>query len=142
MASQQTLVQEWFTSPTQKFAVVGASSNRTKFGNKVLRWYIENGYTAVPVNPKEPTIESLSCVQNLSSLPGNASEYNVSIITPPSITKSVLEEAHKNGIRRVWLQPQVDSPEALAYAKEVGLEIIASGPCVLVDGIPNRKAKL
>jgi len=38
MASQQTLVQEWFASPSQKFAVVGASSNRTKFGNKVLRW--------------------------------------------------------------------------------------------------------
>jgi len=104
--------------------------------------YIENGYTAVPVNPKEPAIESLSCVQNLSSLPGNASEYYVSIITPPTITKSVLEEAHRNGIRRVWLQPQVDSPEALAYAKEVGLEIISRGPCVLVDGIPNRKAKL
>ena len=101
--------------------------------------YIDNGYTAVPVNPKEPSIESLECVKNLSSLPGQPSEYFVSIITPPTITKSVLEEAHKNGIRRVWMQPQVDSPEALAYAKEVGIEVIARGPCVLVDGIPKAK---
>ncbi|KAG0304012.1 hypothetical protein BGZ97_001654 [Linnemannia gamsii] len=131
-----------FFSPGQKFAVVGASSNRTKFGNKVLRWYVDNGYTAVPVNPKEKTIESLTCVQDLSSLPGNPSEYNVSIITPPAVTKSVLEAAHKNGIKRVWLQPDVDSAEALAYAKEVGLQIIAGGPCVLVHGIPSSRAKL
>ncbi|KAF9133777.1 hypothetical protein BGW39_008954 [Mortierella sp. 14UC] len=135
-------IQEFFSSADQKFAVVGASSNRTKFGNKVLRWYIDNGYTAVPVNPKVKTIESLACVQDLSSLPGKPSEYNVSIITPPSVTKSVLVAAHKNGIKRVWLQPDVESAEALAYAKEVGLEVIAGGPCVLVHGISSTRAKL
>ncbi|KAF9082926.1 hypothetical protein BGX29_005212 [Mortierella sp. GBA35] len=136
------LVKEFFPSSSQKFAVVGASSNRTKFGNKVLRWYVDNGYTAVPVNPKEKTIESLACVQDLSALPGQPSEYHVSIITPPAVTKSVLEAAHKNGIKRVWLQPDVESAEALAYAKEVGLQIIAGGPCVLVDGLPSTHAKL
>ncbi|KAI7831203.1 CoA-binding protein [Gamsiella multidivaricata] len=135
-------ITEFFSSSDQKFAVVGASSNRTKFGNKVLRWYTDHGYTAVPVNPKEKTIESLACVPNLSSLPGSPSEYHVSIITPPAVTKSVLEEAHKNGIQRVWLQPDVDSPEALAYAKEVGIHVIAGGPCVLVHGITSEQAKL
>ncbi|KAF9360678.1 hypothetical protein BGX26_008181 [Mortierella sp. AD094] len=135
-------IQEFFSSADQKFAVVGASSNRTKFGNKVLRWYVDHGYSAIPVNPKEKTIESLSCVPNLSSLPGSPSEYHVSIITPPTVTKSVLEEAHKNGIKRVWLQPDVESPEALAYAKEVGIQVIAGGPCVLVDGISSSRAKL
>ncbi|KAF9926382.1 hypothetical protein FBU30_004014 [Linnemannia zychae] len=130
-------IQEFFASPSQKFAVVGASSNRAKFGNKVLRWYVDNGYTAVPVNPRESSIESLECVKDLSALPGQPSEYNVSIITPPSVTKSVLEAAHKSGIERVWLQPDVDSPEALAYAKEVGLSVISGGPCVLVHGIPS-----
>ncbi|KAG0336954.1 hypothetical protein BG004_007849 [Podila humilis] len=135
-------IQEWFSSPSQKFAVVGASSNRAKFGNKVLRWYVDNGYKAVPVNPKEKTIESLDVSQNLSSLPGNAAEYNVSIITPPAVTKSVLEEAHKLGITFVWLQPDVDSPEAIAFAKEKGIKIIYGGPCVLVDGIPRSRARL
>ncbi|KAF9437686.1 hypothetical protein BGZ76_011598 [Entomortierella beljakovae] len=135
-------IQQFFPSPDQKFAVVGASSNRSKFGNKVLRWYIDNGYTAVPVNPKETAIESLSCAPNLSSLPGSPSDYHVSIITPPTVTKSVLEEAHKNGIKRVWLQPDVDSAEALAYAKDAGLEVIAGGPCVLVHGISASQAKL
>ncbi|KAF9361316.1 hypothetical protein BGX34_007207 [Mortierella sp. NVP85] len=133
--SATTLINEFFSSAAQKFAVVGASTNRTKFGNKVLRWYIDHGYTAVPVNPNEKAIESVACVPNLSSLPGSPAEYHVSIITPPAVTKSVLEEAHKNGIKRVWLQPKVESPEALEYAQEVGLQVIAGGPCLLVDGI-------
>ncbi|KAI1321613.1 hypothetical protein EDD11_003093 [Mortierella claussenii] len=140
--STATLIHEFFPSATQKFAVVGASSNRTKFGNKVLRWYVDHGYTAVPVNPKEATIESLPCVNSLSLLPDKPSEYHVSIITPPKVTKSVLEEAHKNGIKRVWLQPDVESPEALDYAQQVGLQIISGGPCVLVDGITHSRAKL
>ncbi|KAF9166759.1 hypothetical protein DFQ26_006973 [Actinomortierella ambigua] len=139
-SSAPILIKEWFSN-SQKFAVVGASTNRTKFGNKVLRWYIDNGYTVVPVNPKEKTIEDLACAPNLSSLPGSPADYYVSIITPPAVTKSVLEEAHKNGIQRVWLQPDVDSPEALAFAAEAGLKVLSGGPCVLVHGIP-RAAKL
>ncbi|KAF9427429.1 hypothetical protein BGZ94_004917 [Podila epigama] len=135
-------IEEFFSSPSQKFAVVGASSNRSKFGNKVLRWYVDNGYTAVPVNPKEKTIETLDVAPNLSSLPGKPSEYHVSIITPPSVTKTVLEEAYANGITSVWLQPDVDSPEAVAYAKEKGIKIIYGGPCVLVHGITSTLAKL
>ncbi|KAF9583268.1 hypothetical protein BGW38_009863 [Lunasporangiospora selenospora] len=137
--STATLIREFFSSAEQKFAVVGASNNRSKYGNKVLRWYRENGYIAVPVNPREATIESLACVPNLSSLPGNPAEYHVSIITPPTVTKSVLEEANKMGIQHVWLQPDVDSPEALAFAKETGLKIIAQGPCVLENGIPSEE---
>ncbi|KAG0284268.1 hypothetical protein BGZ96_011352 [Linnemannia gamsii] len=139
-AATALLVREFFSSAEQKFAVVGASTNRSKFGNKVLRWYQENGYPAViAVNPKESTIESLPCVSNLSSLPGKPSDYHVSIITPPAVTQSVLEEAHKNGISRVWLQPGVESPVALEYAHDKGIQIIAGGPCVLENGIPSAQ---
>ncbi|KAG0064119.1 hypothetical protein BGZ89_009363 [Linnemannia elongata] len=143
MASQAAtalLIREFFSSAEQKFAVVGASTNRSKFGNKVLRWYQENGYPSVtPVNPKEPIIESLACVPSLSSLPGPHTDYHVSIITPPTVTKSILEEAHKNGIRRVWLQPGVESDAALEFAKEKGMQVIAGGPCVLENGIPANQ---
>lgn len=109
------------------------------FNNRPNR-YQENGYPSVtPVNPKEPTIESLACVPSLSSLPGTPSDYHVSIITPPTVTKSILEEAHKNGICRVWLQPGVESDAALEFAKEKGMQVIAGGPCVLENGIPAKQ---
>ncbi|KAG0053824.1 hypothetical protein BGZ83_000368 [Gryganskiella cystojenkinii] len=132
------LIREFFNSAEQKFAVVGASTNRAKFGNKILRWqvYIDNGYKAVPVNPRESIIEGQACVTSLSKLPGDPSEYHVSIITPPAATKSVLEEAHQIGISRVWLQPGAESAEAIAFARQNGLKILAEGPCVLENGIP------
>jgi len=89
----------------------------------------------VPVNPREKVIEGLVCVGSLSELPGRPADYHVSIITPPTVTKSVLEEAHKNGITRVWLQPGAESSEALSYAEKNGLKILAEGPCVLENGI-------
>ncbi|KAF9930634.1 hypothetical protein FBU30_000260 [Linnemannia zychae] len=141
MASQTTnCIREFLSSANQKFAVVGASTNRAKFGNKVLRWYKENGYPAViAVNPKETTIESIPSVANLSSLPGKPSDYHVSIITPPAATQTVLEEAYKNGIRYVWMQPGAESPAALEYAREKDIQVIANGPCVLENGIPSSE---
>ncbi|KAF9956833.1 hypothetical protein BGZ70_009755 [Mortierella alpina] len=129
------LVREFFASAEQKFAVVGASRTVQSSATR----YIDHGYTAVPVNPREKTIEALSCVPNLSSLPGNPAEYHVSIITPPAVTTSVLEEAHANGIQRVWLQPGAESPEALAFAHNAGIKILAGGPCVLEDGLSKEE---
>jgi len=54
---------------TKSYGVVGASSNRDKYGNKVLRCYLQNGYRAIPVNPKEKEIEGIPCVASVLDLP-------------------------------------------------------------------------
>jgi len=116
------------------FAVVGASTSREKFGNKVLRCYLQDGKKAIPINPREKEIEGLPCLANLSFLTC-PSETAVSVITPPAVTVSVLEQAAKLGIKHVWLQPGCESPEAIATAERVGLlpTLIFGGPCVLVE---------
>ena len=67
------------------FAVVGASSNREKYGNKVLRSYLQNNMSAYPVNPREDEIEGLKVYRSLSEIPHKV--HGVSFITPPAITK-------------------------------------------------------
>ena len=42
-----------------KIAVIGASNNREKFGNKCVRAYLMKGHEVFPVNPKEEKIEGL-----------------------------------------------------------------------------------
>ena len=32
-------------------AIIGASSNRAKYGNKALRAYERQGYRVIPINP-------------------------------------------------------------------------------------------
>ena len=113
------------------WAVVGASSDRAKYGNKVLRCYLQNEKLPVyPIHPREKEIEGQTAFPDLSSTP--ELPRAVSIITPPPVSAKVIDEAARLGIRHLWLQPGAEGPEALERAEEAGLELIAGGPCILV----------
>ncbi len=113
------------------YAVVGASADRAKFGNKVLRAYKSKGFTVYPVNPTAAEIEGLKAFPSLGALP--ETPRGVSIITPPSVTERVVAEAADAGARFVWMQPGAESPEAIRVARARGLEVIADGSCFLVE---------
>jgi predicted CoA-binding protein len=112
------------------FGVVGASADRSKYGNRVLRCYQMRGLTAVPVNPREKEIEGVPCVASVADLP--ATVTSISIITPPLMTERVVEEAAGKGIRNVWMQPGAESPRAVEFCREHGVNVIADGSCILV----------
>jgi predicted CoA-binding protein len=112
------------------WAVVGASTNREKYGNKVLRAYGQSGREAWPINPRADEIEGLKCYPDLSSLP--SVPRGISIITPPKITERVVEEAARLGVRFAWMQPGAESDRALEIAAERGIESIGDGSCLLV----------
>ena len=116
---------------SEAFGVVGASNNRDKYGNKVLRCYLQHGMTAIPVHPREKTVEKIPCVTSVAHLP--PAVKSISIITPPPVTEKVVEEAIASGIvGSVWMQPGAESRRAIARASEAGLNVIADGSCLLV----------
>ena len=112
------------------FGVAGASSNRQKFGNRVLRCYLQNGKQAVPVNPKEAEIEGVACVTSVDKLPADVT--SLSMITPPAVTEQIVALAIAHGIRNIWMQPGAESPAAVALCREQGINVIADGSCLLV----------
>ncbi len=112
------------------YAVVGASRERHKYGNKVLRAYQQREFEVYPINPKVDEIEGLKAYANLDSLPEQV--HGISIITPPSVTERVVEEAARAGVRMVWMQPGAESPAAIDRATALGLDVIADGSCFLV----------
>jgi uncharacterized protein len=112
------------------YAVAGASNLRHKYGNRVLRCYLQHGLVAYPVNPREALIEGRKCYPDLESLPEPV--RGLSIITPPSITEGLVEDAARASIPRVWMQPGAESSKAIARARALGLTVIAGGPCLLV----------
>lgn len=111
-------------------AVVGASKSRDKYGNKVLRAYLQHARPVHVVHPNETELEGVTCVKRIADLPDGV--HGLSVITPPPITERVVREAAEKGIRRLWMQPGAESPKALFLAQELGLEVIAGGPCLLV----------
>lgn len=111
-------------------AVVGASRDRNKYGNKVLRSYLQNDLPVFPVNPSAEEIEGRKAFADLSSLPETV--HGVSVITQPHVTETIVEEAGRLGIRHIWMQPGSERETAVARAESLGMNVIAGGPCILV----------
>jgi predicted CoA-binding protein len=114
-----------------RFAVVGASNHPAKFGGKVLAAYLRHGLVAHPVNPNEEKVLGRRSYPTLRDLPEPVEA--VSIVTPPEVTERIVEDAAAAGVRRVWMQPGAESSRAIARAQELGLDVIAGGPCLLVE---------
>lgn len=124
----QQQIQQFLASPA--FGVVGASANRQKYGNKVLRCYQQNGRIVIPVNPNEPEIEGIPCVATIENLPLDVE--SISMITPPAITAKLVPMAIQKGIKNIWMQPGAEHPEAVALCLTNGVNVIADGSCILV----------
>ncbi len=121
-------IETFFNS--EAFGVVGASEDRSKYGNKVLRCYLQNRKTAIPVNPKVASVEGIATVAAVSDLPDNVK--SISIITPPAVTEKVVEAALARGITSIWMQPGAESDAAIERCTAAGINLIADHSCLLV----------
>ena len=124
----QEQISQFLASPA--FGVVGASTNREKYGNKVLRCFQQSGKKAIPVNPNEPEIEGVPCAATINDLPADV--VSISMITPPVVTAKLVPLAIEKGIKNIWMQPGAEHPDAVALCREKGVNVIADGSCVLV----------
>ena len=124
----QQQIETFLASPA--FGVIGASANRQKYGNRVLRCYQQNGRSVIPVNPNEPEIEGIPCVAAISDLPTGVE--SISMITPPAVTIKLVPIAIEKGIKNIWMQPGAEHPDAVALCRQRGVNVIADGSCLLV----------
>ena len=124
----QEQIDRFLASPA--FGVVGASSNPRKFGNKVLRCYMQQDRRVIPVNPNENEIEGITCVADIVDLP--AEVKSVSMVTPPKVTEQLVLLAIAKGIENIWMQPGAESQAAIALCRQHNINVIADGSCLLV----------
>lgn len=103
-------------------AVIGASTDRSKFGNKAVRAYAQQGFTVWPVNPKEPIVEGLPAFASIADVPSRPDL--VSVYLPPPVTLKVLPAIAAKGCDELWLNPGTESPEVLAEAERLGLNVV------------------
>jgi hypothetical protein len=101
-------------------AVIGASSDRRKFGNKAFRAFRKQGHTVIPVNPNEQEIEGTRTVASVVDIPGDVDM--ATFYVPPDIGVLVIEDVAKKGIKDVWLNPGADGKEVIRRARELGIE--------------------
>ena len=103
-------------------AIIGASNDRAKFGNKAVRAFRQQGYTVYPVNLKEAEIEGLSAYQNIRDVP--VRPQMVSVYLPSPVLLKILPDIAARGCDELWLNPGTESDEVLAEAERLGLNVI------------------
>ena len=105
-------------------AVVGASNDRRKFGNKAVRAFQRQGYQVVPVNPHESDIEGLKTYASVLDVPGPIDM--ATFYVPPEIGESLIEEMAAKQIPEVWLNPGAESDALIAKARALKLTAIVA----------------
>lgn len=112
--------------------VIGASTNRAKFGNKAVRAYARQGHEVIPVNPRADVIEGLKCHRRIDEAPGPIDRALIYLPPRISISSGVIEQlAVRGDVGEVWLNPGAESPELIALAREHGIEPVQA--CSIVD---------
>lgn len=114
-------------------AVIGASPDRRKFGNKAVRAFALAGYDVFPINPTVAQIEGLTAYPSLKDVPVDRLD-RVTVYVPPAVGLKLLPDLLARPVDEVWLNPGADSPEVVAKARELGLNVIA-GCSILGVGI-------
>lgn len=117
-------------------AVVGASSNRSKFGNKALRAFIRQGYTVFAINPNEASVEGQATFASVLDVPGPIDMATVYV--QPEVGVRVMEEIARKGIPEVWLNPGADAPDVVARAEALGLKTIQACSIIGIGDSPSR----
>jgi len=115
-------------------AVIGASNDRRKFGNKALRAFVSQGYTVVPINPREAEVEGLKAYGSVLEFPGAIDM--VSFYVPPAVGEQVIEEVARKQIPEVWLNPGAESDELVAKARSLSIKPIVACSIVAVGQNP------
>jgi predicted CoA-binding protein len=111
-------------------AIVGASRNRRKFGNKAVRAYAQRRYEVYPVHPRESAIEGHPAYRSVLDVPVPELD-RVSVYVPADVGLRVLDEIARRPVREVWLNPGADSPAVVAKARALGLNLVVG--CSIVD---------
>lgn len=121
---------------SKRVAIIGASSNRNKFGNKALRAFEHQGYTVIPINPNESEVEGHRTYASVLDVPGAIDMATVYV--PPEVGVRVMEDLAKKEVAEVWLNPGADGPTVVSRARALGLRTIQACSIIGIGESPGR----
>jgi predicted CoA-binding protein len=116
-------------------AIIGASNDRRKFGNKALRAFRHQGYTVVPVNPHEKAVEGIPAVPSVLDIEGPVDM--ATFYVQPDVGVSVMEHVAQKRIPEVWLNPGADHPMVVKKARSLGVEPIVACSIIGIGESPS-----
>jgi predicted CoA-binding protein len=117
-------------------AIIGASNDSRKFGNKAVRAFQQQGYTVYPVNPNETEVEGIEAFKSIRDVP--VRPQMISVYVPPQVLLKLLPDIAQRGCEELWLNPGTESDDVLAEAEKLGLNIVQACSIVGIGVSPSR----
>lgn len=117
-------------------AVIGASNNHRKFGNKAVRAYLAHGHSVFPVNLRETVIEGLPVFRSIADIPVDLDATLVYL--PPEITIQVLPAIARKGPGQLFLNPGSEDDAVVARAGELGLSPLLACSIIAIGDSPSN----
>lgn len=121
---------------TKRVAVVGASLDRRKYGNRAVRAFVQQGYDVVAIHPRADTVEGRPAYASILDVPGDVDMATVYL--PPAVGLRVIEEIARKGVKEVWLNPGSESDVLVARARALGLEPVLACSVMAIGEVPER----
>tara|TARA_B100001113_G_scaffold263518_1_gene218424 strand:+ start:4 stop:396 length:393 start_codon:yes stop_codon:yes gene_type:complete len=110
-------------------ALVGASNDRNKYGNKILLDLLSKNYNVVPVNQKEDNIAGLKAYTKVQDLPSRPSIIN--FVVPPEIGLDITKELVEEDYDHFWYQPGAESEDLTNLLTQKNKDFI-DDKCIMV----------
>ncbi len=120
----------------QRVAVLGASTDRSKFGNKAVRAFLQQGYSVFPVNPKAEFVEGIPAFPSVGELPDRPDV--VSVYLPPPVLLGQLADIANVGCGELWLNPGTATPEVMRQAQSLGLKVVVDCSLLRIGVSPDE----
>jgi hypothetical protein len=120
----------------KNIAIIGATTNKEKYGYKVLKNLKDKGFTIYPINPKYEEIEGIKTYASVKDLPKDEIDLIVFVV-PPKIGITAVKEAYEEGFRRFWFQPGAESDEIEEYLEKLPNVEYSFIKCIMVETSKN-----
>jgi uncharacterized protein len=117
-------------------AIIGASNDPRKFGNKAVRAFVQQGFTVYPVNPNETEVEGIEAYKSIRDVP--VRPFMISVYVPPQVLAKLLPDIATKGCDELWLNPGTESDEVLAEAERLKLKVVQACSIVGIGVSPSQ----
>jgi predicted CoA-binding protein len=115
-------------------AVIGASNNRQKFGNRAVRAFVREGFTVVPINPHERAVEGLVSYPSVLDAPMTIDM--ATFYVPPEVGERIIDEVAEKRIPEVWLNPGAESDALVSRAEALSIRTVVACSIVAIGQNP------
>lgn len=120
---------DYVVSSKPAIAVIGASNNQEKYGNRIAKNLISKGYKVYPVNHKEDKVLDLKAYKSIDELP--TKDLILDFVVPPAITFEIVKHAIDLGFTKFWLQPGSFDSNVVNLLKESKVDYV-DDTCIMI----------